>query len=88
MAGQNRADVDQHRAASAAVAGAMPQLGRSIGRAIDTYDKTSRCVVVGTGGLSHQLDGKRAGFINKEFDLLCLDEARQRRRRRSPAIRS
>jgi len=30
-------------------------------------------VVVGTGGLSHQLDGERAGFINKEFDLMCLD---------------
>jgi protocatechuate 4,5-dioxygenase, beta chain len=26
-------------------------------------------VVMGTGGLSHQLDGERAGFINKEFDL-------------------
>jgi protocatechuate 4,5-dioxygenase beta chain len=26
-------------------------------------------VVIGTGGLSHQLDGERAGFINKPFDL-------------------
>ena len=26
-----------------------------------------------TGGLSHQLDGKRAGFINKAFDTLCMD---------------
>jgi protocatechuate 4,5-dioxygenase beta chain len=24
---------------------------------------------MGTGGLSHQLDGERAGFINKDFDL-------------------
>jgi protocatechuate 4,5-dioxygenase, beta chain len=31
-------------------------------------------VVIGTGGLSHQLDGERAGFINKEFDLLCLEK--------------
>ena len=31
-------------------------------------------MVIGTGGLSHQLDGARAGFINKEFDLLCLDK--------------
>ena len=31
-------------------------------------------MVVGTGGLSHQLDGERAGFINKEFDLLCMDQ--------------
>ncbi len=28
---------------------------------------------MGTGGLSHQLDGKRAGFINKPFDLMCMD---------------
>jgi protocatechuate 4,5-dioxygenase, beta chain len=25
------------------------------------------------GGLSHQLDGERAGFINKKFDLQFLD---------------
>jgi protocatechuate 4,5-dioxygenase, beta chain len=31
-------------------------------------------VVIGTGGLSHQLDGTRAGFINKEFDLMCMDK--------------
>ena len=30
-------------------------------------------MVLGTGGLSHQLDGKRAGFINKPFDLMCMD---------------
>jgi protocatechuate 4,5-dioxygenase, beta chain len=29
--------------------------------------------VVASGGLSHQLDGERAGFINKEFDLKFLD---------------
>ena len=50
------------------------KLGRSVGRAIESYDKNLRVAVVGTGGLSHQLDGKRAGFINKEFDLLCLDK--------------
>ena len=50
------------------------KLGRSVGRAIESFDKNLRVAVVGTGGLSHQLDGKRAGFINKEFDLLCLDK--------------
>jgi protocatechuate 4,5-dioxygenase, beta chain len=50
------------------------KLGRSIGRAIDSYNQDLRVVVVGTGGLSHQLDGKRAGFINKEFDTMCLDK--------------
>jgi protocatechuate 4,5-dioxygenase, beta chain len=49
------------------------KLGRSIGRAIESYEPELRVVVVGTGGLSHQLDGTRAGFINKEFDRLCLD---------------
>ena len=50
------------------------KLGRSIGRAIELYEQDLRVVVIGTGGLSHQLDGKRAGFINKEFDELCLDK--------------
>ena len=50
------------------------KLGRSIGRALESYAKDMRVMIVGTGGLSHQLDGKRAGFINKEFDQLCLDK--------------
>jgi hypothetical protein len=32
-----------------------------------------RVLIIGTGGLSHQLDGERAGFINKAFDLMCMD---------------
>ena len=50
------------------------KLGRSIGRALESYPQDLRVVVIGTGGLSHQLDGARAGFINKEFDALCLDK--------------
>jgi protocatechuate 4,5-dioxygenase, beta chain len=50
------------------------RLGSSIGRALETYRPDLRVVVVGTGGLSHQLDGARAGFVNKEFDTLCLDK--------------
>ncbi len=49
-------------------------LGRSVGRAINSYPQNLRVMIVGTGGLSHQLDGKRAGFINKEFDQLCMDK--------------
>ena len=30
-------------------------------------------VVFGTGGLSHQLDGERAGIINADFDIECMD---------------
>src|SRR3990170_464729 len=50
------------------------KLGQAIGRAIESYDQDLRVLVLGTGGLSHQLDGTRAGFINKDFDLMCLDK--------------
>src|SRR5690606_8581088 len=50
------------------------KLGQAIGRALESYGTDQRVVVLGTGGLSHQLDGTRAGFINKEFDMLCLDK--------------
>ncbi|MGL1922004.1 MAG: class III extradiol dioxygenase family protein [Hyphomicrobiales bacterium] len=49
-------------------------LGQSIAKAIQSYDKDLDVVIFGTGGLSHQLDGENAGFINKEFDLMCLDK--------------
>ena len=50
------------------------KLGRAVGRAIETFPHDLNVVVLGTGGLSHQLEGTRAGFINKEFDLLCMDK--------------
>ena len=50
------------------------KFGQAVGRAIASYADDINVLVLGTGGLSHQLDGKRAGFINKEFDLLCLDK--------------
>lgn len=48
-------------------------LGEAIGGAIETWESDARVVVLGTGGLSHQLDGERAGFMNKEFDLEFMD---------------
>ena len=45
------------------------KLGEAIGRAVASFPGDARVVVIGTGGLSHQLDGERAGFINKAFDL-------------------
>ena len=39
-------------------------LGRSLGRAIEAYPEDLKVVIIGTGGLSHQLDGERAEFIN------------------------
>jgi protocatechuate 4,5-dioxygenase, beta chain len=49
------------------------KLGQAIGRAIESYPENIKVVVIGTGGLSHQLEGERAGFINKEFDKRCMD---------------
>lgn len=45
------------------------KLGEAVGRALRAWPGDERIVVLGTGGLSHQLDGERAGFINKPFDL-------------------
>jgi len=50
------------------------RLGQSVGRAIESFDRDARVLVLGTGGLSHQLDGTRAGFINTAFDRQCLDK--------------
>jgi len=44
------------------------RLGQAVGDAIRAWDVEARVLVVGTGGLSHQLDGERAGFINRDFD--------------------
>ncbi|MFO1302545.1 MAG: class III extradiol dioxygenase family protein [Burkholderiales bacterium] len=49
-------------------------LGQAIGRAIASWDRDVRVVMVGTGGLSHQLDGERAGFINADFDRRFVDK--------------
>ncbi|MEO5734951.1 MAG: class III extradiol dioxygenase subunit beta [Rubrivivax sp.] len=48
-------------------------LGRAIGRAIASYDEPLKVQVWGTGGMSHQLQGPRAGLINRAFDNRFLD---------------
>jgi protocatechuate 4,5-dioxygenase beta chain len=48
-------------------------LGKAIRRAIETYDDDLDVQVWGTGGMSHQLQGPRAGLINREFDNDFLD---------------
>ena len=50
------------------------KLGQAVGRAIEAWDSDQKVLILGTGGLSHQLDGTRAGFINKPFDLMCMDK--------------
>ena len=49
-------------------------LGRAIGKAIALYDQPLTVQVWGTGGMSHQLQGPRAGLINRSWDNAFLDE--------------
>lgn len=49
------------------------KLGQAIRRAVDAYDGDERIAIFGTGGMSHQLQGERAGLINAEFDRAFLD---------------
>ncbi|MCH8334854.1 MAG: protocatechuate 3,4-dioxygenase [Proteobacteria bacterium] len=49
-------------------------LGKAIRRAIESFDDDLSVQVWGTGGMSHQLQGPRAGLINQEFDRKFLDE--------------
>ena len=48
-------------------------LGKAIRRAVDSYPEDMRVVVFGTGGMSHQISGPRAGLINQKFDKAFLD---------------
>ena len=48
-------------------------LGKAIRRAVESYPEDLKVVVFGTGGMSHQLQGPRAGLINKAFDNAFLD---------------
>ncbi len=50
------------------------EFGRSLRKAILSWPRDIRVVVLGTGGLSHQLDGQRAGFINTAFDKYCMEK--------------
>ena len=49
------------------------RLGQAIRKAIESYDEDLNVQVWGTGGMSHQLQGPRAGLINKEWDNRFLD---------------
>jgi protocatechuate 4,5-dioxygenase beta chain len=49
------------------------QLGKAIRKAVESYDEDLTVHVWGTGGMSHQLHGPRAGLINKEWDTAFLD---------------
>jgi protocatechuate 4,5-dioxygenase beta chain len=48
-------------------------LGRAIRKALAAYPEDLRVVIFGTGGMSHQISGPRAGLINSKFDKAFLD---------------
>lgn len=49
------------------------ELGKAIRRAVESFDEDLNVQIWGTGGMSHQLQGPRAGLINREFDSAFLD---------------
>jgi protocatechuate 4,5-dioxygenase beta chain len=48
-------------------------LGQALGQAIRSFPRDLKVAVFGTGGMSHQLAGARAGLINTEFDRMFLE---------------
>lgn len=48
-------------------------LGKAIRKAVESFPADLKVMVFGTGGMSHQLQGPRAGLINKDFDNNFLD---------------
>ena len=49
-------------------------LGQAIRKAVESYDDDVHVHIWGTGGMSHQLQGARAGLINREWDNAWLDK--------------
>ena len=49
------------------------KLGQAVRRAVESFPQDLRVVVVGTGGLSHQIHGERTGFNNSEWDMQFLE---------------
>ncbi len=48
-------------------------LGKAIRKAVESYPEDLKVMIFGTGGLSHQISGPRAGFINSQWDKNFLD---------------
>lgn len=49
------------------------QLGQAIRKAVESFDEDIKVQIWSTGGMSHQLQGARAGLINREWDNRFLD---------------
>lgn len=46
----------------------MWKLGQSLRKAIESYPEDLNVAIMATGGLSHQVHGERAGFLNEVWD--------------------
>ena len=51
----------------------MWKLGKSLRKAIESYPEDLNVAIMATGGLSHQVHGERAGFINEDWDNEFLE---------------
>jgi protocatechuate 4,5-dioxygenase beta chain len=49
-------------------------IGKAIRRAVENYDEDLSVQVWGTGGMSHQIQGARAGLINEPWDRKFMDD--------------
>jgi len=49
------------------------KLGQALKVAVESYPEDLKVVIVGTGGMSHQLQGERAGIIDIEYDLATME---------------
>ena len=56
----------------------LRQLGSALGSAVRNDDSDARVVVIGTGGMSHQIHGTRFGMTNETFDRRFLDQIENR----------
>jgi protocatechuate 4,5-dioxygenase, beta chain len=48
-------------------------LGKAIRKAVESFDQDLNVQIWGTGGMSHQLQGPRAGLINLDFDKAFIE---------------
>lgn len=50
------------------------RLGQQIRQAVESFPDDLKVAIYGTGGMSHQIHGERAGVVNQEFDEKLLDD--------------
>jgi protocatechuate 4,5-dioxygenase, beta chain len=50
------------------------RLGEAIRRAVESFPEDLNVQVWGTGGMSHQLQGPRAGLVNEPFDTAFMND--------------